>query len=57
MSFLDKIFTAIGKSLRKGAIKTLSKKDPQFAKDAQSIEDLRADIKRRIANQKKKEKR
>ena len=48
-SFLEKLFTSIGKGMRSGAIKTLSKKDPQLAKDIQSIEDLRADIQKRLA--------
>ena len=29
---IEKIFTAIGKGIRSGALKTLAKKDPEIAK-------------------------
>tara|TARA_B100000085_G_C18235523_1_gene387704 strand:- start:144 stop:335 length:192 start_codon:yes stop_codon:yes gene_type:complete len=48
-SFIEKLFTSIGKGLRSAAIKDLSKRDPKLAKDIESIEDLRADIQRRLA--------
>ena len=48
-SFIEKLFTSIGKGIRSSAIKDLSKKDPKLAKDIESIEDLRADIQRRLA--------
>ena len=48
--FIEKIFTAIGKGIRSGALKTLAKKDPEIAKSLSKLEKARKEIDKRIKN-------
>jgi hypothetical protein len=49
-SFIEKIFTSVGKGLRSGALKTLAKKDPEIAKSLKDLEKTRKEIDDRIKN-------
>ena len=49
-SFIEKLFTSIGKGLRSGALKVLAKKDPEIAKKIKQIEKHINEIERRIKN-------
>jgi hypothetical protein len=44
LSFVEKMFLAIGKGLRPAIFKSLSKKDPKFAKLVHDLENARADV-------------
>jgi len=49
-SFIEKLFTSVGKGLRSGALKTLAKKDPEIAKSLKDLEKTRKEIDDRIKN-------
>jgi hypothetical protein len=49
-SFIEKLFTSIGKGLRSRALKSLAKKDPEIAKSLIDLEKTRKEIDRRIKN-------
>tara|TARA_R100000008_G_C3447057_1_gene97430 strand:+ start:147 stop:383 length:237 start_codon:yes stop_codon:yes gene_type:complete len=49
-SFIEKLFTSIGKGLRSGALKTLAKQDPEIGKKMKQIEKTRDEIEKRIKN-------
>ena len=49
-SFIEKLFTSVGKGLRSRALKQIAKKDPEIAKSLIDLEKTRKEIDRRIKN-------
>jgi len=49
-SFLEKLFTSVGKGLRSRALKHIAKTDPVIAKSLKDLEKTRKEIDRRIKN-------
>ena len=56
-SFLEKLFTSVGKGLRSSMVKQLVKKDPELGKRIKDLEKTRAELDRRIAMMSPEEKR
>ena len=56
-SFLEKLFTSVGKGLRSSMVKQLVKKDPELGKRIKDLEKKRDEIDRRIAMLSPEEKR
>lgn len=56
-SFLEKLFTSVGKGLRSSMVKQLVKKDPELGKRIKDLEKTRDEIDRRIAMLSPEEKR
>ena len=57
VSFLEKLFTSVGKGLRSSMVKQLVKKDPELGKRIKDLEKTRDEIDRRIAMLSPEEKR
>ena len=51
--FLDKFFSALGKGLRKQALKDLAKKDPAIAKSIKDLEKAKANLKKSLTKSSK----
>ena len=49
-SFIEKLFTSIGKGLRSSALKKIADKDPELAKKMKDLEKTRKEIDKRIEN-------
>ena len=49
-SFIEKLFTSIGKGLRSSALKKIADKDPELAKKMKDLEKTRKEIDKRIKN-------
>ena len=49
-SFIEKLFTSVGKGLRSKALKHIAKTDPEIAKSLLDLEKTRKEIDRRIKN-------
>jgi hypothetical protein len=49
-SFIEKLFTSVGKGLRSRALKHIAKTDPEIAKSLIDLEKTRKEIDRRIKN-------
>ena len=49
-SFIEKLFTSIGKGLRSSALKKIADKDPELAKKMKELEKTRKEIDKRIEN-------
>ena len=56
-SFLEKLFTSVGKGLRSAMVKQIVKKDPELGKQIKDLEKTRDEIDRRIAMLSPEEKR
>ena len=56
-SFLEKLFTSVGKGLRSSMVKQLVRKDPELGKRIKDLEKTRDEIDRRIAMLSPEEKR
>ena len=55
-SFIEKLFTSVGKGLRSRALKHIAKTDPEIAKSLLDLEKTRKEIDRRIKNLSKSDK-
>ena len=55
-SFIEKLFTSVGKGLRSKALKHIAKTDPEIAKSLIDLEKTRKEIDRRIKNLSKSDK-
>tara|TARA_B110000196_G_C20547816_1_gene387398 strand:+ start:149 stop:382 length:234 start_codon:yes stop_codon:yes gene_type:complete len=55
-SFIEKLFTSVGKGLRSKALKHIAKTDPEIAKSLLDLEKTRKEIDRRIKNLSKSDK-
>ena len=49
-SFIEKLFTSVGKGLRSRTLKHIAKTDPEIAKSLVDLEKTRKQIDRRIKN-------
>lgn len=47
-SFIEKLFTSVGRGLRSKALKHIAKKDPEIAKSLKDLEKVRKEIDKRI---------